>query len=141
MLGFPARGNEPLYQSFDYALFTQGSWVEERLPALADDFVASVALPPEYAHLRAHLAHLVETDRDDVSIRVVKPAWRGDGIIVRLQAFAPPRTVAVWARGRTLRQAFLCDARERDLSPLPIVGGRTQVDVHHALSTVRLVCD
>jgi alpha-mannosidase len=92
------------------------------------------------AGLRELAASLVATNRPEVMVTAVKPASRGSGIIVRLCTYAPGGLpVDVTVRGRPLKAAFLCDARERDLEPLPITGQSVRLTMPGAMASVRLL--
>jgi len=93
-----------------------------------------------YAELRALAATAVTTNRPEVMVTAVKPASRGEGLIVRLSTlsyFGLP--VAVTVRDRHLKAAFLCDARERDLKPLEVQGKTARLEMPGTIATVRLV--
>jgi hypothetical protein len=47
--------------------------------------------------------------------------------------------VTLAAPGRTIKAAFLCDARERDLAPLELREGLVQFEMPRAIVTVRLL--
>ena len=81
-------------------------------------------------------------DAHGVFVAAVKPAWRGPGVIVRLEAPAarPGHPISVRLRpGFPVRCASLCDARERDLAPLPLDGPELTIIVEKAITSVRLV--
>jgi Glycosyl hydrolases family 38 C-terminal beta sandwich domain len=82
----------------------------------------------------------VTTNRPEVMVTAVKPASRGSGIIVRLSTYAPAGLpVDVNVRGRPLKTAFLCDARERDLEPLQITGQSVRLRMPGAVASIRLL--
>lgn len=139
MLANPATGHERDVYAFDYALlFTSaGDWRENRLPLVAESIIDSPWDPPDEVALRALGASLVTTDRADVRVTAVKPASRGEGVIVRLGAFAAG-PVVLTMRGRTIRGAVLCDARECDVSPLEVHEGKARLTMSGTIATVRL---
>jgi len=141
LLATIATGHERHTCAFDYALlFTPGGdWCENGLPLIAHALAAGPWAGPGGAELRALAASVATVDRPDVFILAAKPAWRGQGIIVRLytdSAFGAP--VELRLPGRTVRAAALCDARERDLAPLEVRDGAVHLTMPGAIATVRL---
>lgn len=86
-----------------------------------------------------HVPHLFELDQPAVGVAAVKTASRGAGFIVRLHRH-DNAIDAVGLRGllREIVKATLCDARERDLSPLRVTQGRVHVPLSRAISSVRV---
>jgi hypothetical protein len=79
------------------------------------------------------------TDREDVFVFAVKVASRGAGWIVRVGTNATPAgEVRLMMPGSRIRQAWLCDARERDLRELRVDGG-VVVPLPGALASVRMI--
>ncbi len=137
----PATGHERTSCAFDYCLaFTPaGDWRENGVPLLAQDMLAS-PWDVSAGRLRALAASLVAVDRPDVVVGAIKPAWRGEGLIVRLATYtAAGASVVLAAPGRTLQAAALCDARERDLEPLPVEGEAVRLTMPGNIASVRLV--
>ena len=138
----PASGHEKESTTFDYALlFTAGGdWRDNGIPERARCLAFGPWDDPERGALRILAATDVTTDRLDVWVTAVKPASRGDGVIVRLVAPAVPETpVAVTARYLEVTGAFLCDARERDLVRLDVQDGTVQVVMTGTVATIRLL--
>ena len=138
----PASGHEKESTTFDYALlFTAGGdWCDNGIPERARCLAFGPWDDPERGALRILAATDVTTDRLDVWVTAVKPASRGDGVIVRLVAPAVPETpVAVTARYLEVTGAFLCDARERDLVRLDVQDGTVQVVMTGTVATIRLL--
>jgi alpha-mannosidase len=82
---------------------------------------------------------VVVVDRDDVQITALKPAFRGEGVVVRLARFAEKAVDAtVSCPSRPIRTATLCDARERGLRALDVRGGSVVVPMPYALASVRV---
>jgi hypothetical protein len=141
LLGLPAEGHERVSHTFDYAIwFTPaGDWRENGIPQLA------LRLDNPWdttgrAELSALADSVVKTDQPEVVVVAVKPASRGEGLIVRLSTlsyFGLP--VAVTARDRQFKAAFLCDARERDLGLLEVQGQTARLTMPGTIATVRLV--
>jgi len=141
LLGLPAVGHERASHTFDYAIwFTPASdWRENGLLQVA----LSIDNPWDttgHAELRALAASVVTTNRPEVVVTAVKPASRGEGLIVRLSTltgFGAPVDVTI--RDCHLKAAFLCDARERDLKPLEVQGQTARLVMPGTIATVRLV--
>jgi hypothetical protein len=141
LLATPARGDEREAHTFDYALlFTAaGDWRENALAQRAQELAAPWQEPGSAA-LRALAGSVAAVDRPDVAVIAAKPAWRGEGIVVRLYtltAFGAPITLRL--PGREVRSAWLCDARERDLEPLEVQDGAVRLSMPGALATIRLL--
>jgi alpha-mannosidase len=76
-------------------------------------------------------------DRDDVQVTALKPAFRGDAVVVRLASFAPAAVeVRLSCPSRPIRQAKLCDARERELGDLEVRNDGVMVPMPYALASV-----
>jgi hypothetical protein len=138
MLGFPARGHDPGPHVFEMGLrFTEKDWREEGLVWHARDFQRMVRPRPLWPD------EVVTVDAPEVAVLATKPAERGDGVIVRLWSWAErPCPVLVTWPGASISSASLCDARERDLAPIPLGGsGQNSVslEVSPGISSLRLV--
>jgi len=130
-------------QTLDYGVwFTRaGGLLENRLPLVARQVLRDSFIAPGVADLEALADTLVRSDRPDVLVGAVKPASRGPGVVVRLEKFSRHAARAGLRAARPILAAWLCDARERDLQPLPVVEGRVEVPLTHALTSVRLVLE
>lgn len=142
LLGLPAQGHERVSHAFDYAiLFTPaGDWRENGIPQVARSISNNPWDTTGRAELRSLAAAAVTTDRPEVVITAVKPASRGEGLIVRLSTltwFGSPVNITI--RDRHLKAAFLCDARERNLGPLQVQGQTARLVMPGSIATVRLV--
>lgn len=140
ILATPATGHERNPCAFDYALlFTPaGDWRENDLPGIAHSLAAGAWAGPR-AELHALAASAASVDRADVFILAAKPAWRGEGVIVRLYTYAAfGAPVVLRLPGHSVRAATLCDARERDLAPLPVRDGAVHLTMPGAIATVRV---
>lgn len=140
ILATPATGHERNPYAFDYALlFTPtGDWRENDLPGIAHSLAAGAWAGPR-AGLHALAASAATVDRADVFVLAVKPAWRGEGVIVRLYTYAAfGAPVVLRLPGRSVHAAALCDARERDLAPLPVREGAAHLTMPGAIATVRV---
>jgi hypothetical protein len=142
LLGLPAVGHERASHTFDYAiLFTPaGDWRENGIPLVAHSIADNPWDTTGHAELRALAASAVTTNRPEVAVTAVKPASRGEGLIVRLSTLTVSGSpVDVTIRDRHLKAGFLCDARERDLKPLEVHGQTARLVMPGAIATVRLL--
>ncbi len=142
LLAMPVSGREQSIHAFDYAiLFTPaGDWRQNGIPLVAHSIVDSPWDTTGRAKLRELAASVVTTDRAEVVVTAVKPASRGDGLIARLSTLTSPGSpVAVSIRDRTVKAAFLCDARERDLEALEVRAGTAHLTMPGTIATVRLL--
>ena len=142
LLAMPATGREQYTHAFDYAvLFTpSGDWRDNGLPVVAHSLADNPWDNAGRAELRELAESIVTTDRPDVSVTAVKRASRGDGLIARLSTLTSPGSpVALLVRDRTVKMAFLCDARERDLKPLEVSGGIVHLTMPGSIATIRLL--
>jgi len=138
-LGMPVNGHERRSSVIDYALlFTpSGDWLANRLAG------ASAALNvayPERARFEVWAGRLVEIDPPAAQLLAIKPASRGEGWILRL--WAPGQAgqrVRLRLRQGEVKKTCLCDARERDLRPLPVREGWVELELPGSLATVRLI--
>ena len=82
----PASGHEVASATFDYALlFTSGGdWRDNGIPETARSMAFGPWDDPVRGALQMSAATDVTTDRSDVWVTAVKPASRGNGVIVRL---------------------------------------------------------
>jgi hypothetical protein len=137
VLAHPIGGTSDETQTHEAAFFAAAE------PELSEEMRRRLEfawLPAAHKSLKHLAGSLVRCDDPAVSFAATKRADVGQGIIVRLAcAQAAPRTVRVWLSAREIRSASLCDACERDLGPLEVVGGRAQVPLTSRLTTVRLV--
>jgi hypothetical protein len=126
----------------NYAVwFTRrGDWHVNRLPALAESVLRPSWLRPGQPEKDLLADSLVRVNRTDVLVGAVKPADLGPGMIVRLFSYhLPLRGVRLTYRGRPIRKAWLCSAREEDWEALRVRGGKALVPLRQCISTVRLV--
>lgn len=144
VLAHPATGTSPEEQTLDYAVWYSppGDFRALELPRLARRALGEHPLPvcDALRELQPMAEAVVRVDRREVLVSAVKTASRGAGLVVRLQSHAPrPLTVRLHCTVRPLVAARLCDARERDLGELELVGGNAIVPVDSALTSVRLL--
>jgi hypothetical protein len=142
----PASGHERESYAFEYTLlFTEnGDWRENGVHIAAWDIADGMAANPwrdaEYGALQSITTSIVTCDSPNVRIVAIKPASRGEGTIVRLNApVVPDVPVSIISRQLTVTEAFLCDARERDLEPLQVYDGAVSVTMSGTISSVRLL--
>ncbi len=129
--GMPVKGHERADHTARYNLLLtrQGDWQANHL--------LSAGQSREYARL-ALLVAAVEPE--SVQVQAVKPASRGEGIIVRL--YAPGmqgQAVRLTCPHHSLRAATLCDARERDLLPLDVRDGSVRLLMPGAFASIRIL--
>jgi len=139
--GNPASGHERESYAYEYALlFTKnGDWQDNNVHLLARDISNSPWSTSREIALHNIANTIITTDNPDVWVAVIKPASRGKGIIVRLNALAvPASTVLISAQHFRVTKAFLCDARERDLSPLEMQDSTFRVMMSGTVTTIRL---
>lgn len=140
LLGMPAAGIERERVAFQCALAFPRPGEETLLPARSRALLQAPWSTAEERLLARVTAGLVRVDSDRVFVTAVKPAWRGDGLIIRLSAPAAPLApVRLHLLPTRPRRAWLCDARERDIQPLDIEGQDLVVPVDRAIVTVRVV--
>ncbi|MCK5735889.1 MAG: hypothetical protein KAH21_05395, partial [Spirochaetaceae bacterium] len=123
----PAAGHERESYDFEYSLvFTEsGDWKDNSIHRMVHHQIVDSP---------------VTVDSPDVRVTAVKPASRGDGIIIRLYApFIPDEEIAVEAPSLGFGRAFLCDARERDLEALDVQGGRVCLKMKGNIATLRVL--
>jgi hypothetical protein len=140
--GNPARGSEWEDYSFEYAVMytPQGNWQENRLPQIAahidDAFI-------DFTHLaesNSSTPTLFDIDRDDVTVIAAKAAARGEGWILRLfTQSAMGETFRVHCKQRKIAEAYLCDARERDIESLQVRDGKVELKMPGSIATFRLI--
>jgi len=140
--GNPAHGHERESYTFEYAfLFTQkGDWRDNKIHLKAH----SIGTNPWSSSIDTCMSKLadsiVTTNTPDVWVAAVKPASRGKGIIVRLNAYSLSRSrVQVVAHHFTVKKAFLCDVRERDIKSLEVINGNVQFEMLGTVTTIRLM--
>lgn len=137
LLANPATAHERTAYALDYAiLFTEGGdWLQSGIPRT----FGNAPFAPWQAS-GGFAAPIVEVSDPEVTVIATKPASRGTGLIVRLYALAPPaQPLQVSLAGRGVEAAWLCDARERDIRPLPVREGVVLVEMSSTIVTVRLL--
>ena len=138
------RGHERDVYNAEMALLFTGTdgGVRQDLPALAYRAANAATARTARAHFAALAATLVRVDPPEVFLTALKPASRGPGLILRL--YAPGRRgqdVTLSLCDAVLAAAHLCDARERDLRPLPVRGGSLSLVMPGPIATVRVEVD
>lgn len=143
MPAHPASGTEDEATTLDYAIWLtrSGDYKENLLPRRVRHALRAALFPPGAPDLDSIANAQVVSDHDDVLVTALKPAHRGEGVIARLRSYARDGAgteVTLRSGVRTIRAAWLCDARERDLSTLPVDDGAVKVPVERAITSVRL---
>ncbi len=131
--GNPAGGHEREQYDYEFSLvFTEsGDWQENCIHRMAGNVPSAIQHP--------RVDSIVTVDSPDVKVSAVKPASRGDGIIIRLTAPIRPKTgIVVSIAHLEVDGASLCDARERDLEPLEVQDGRVHLIMKGTVATIRL---
>jgi len=137
----PVTGRENSSFRFDYALlFTaSGGWRENGIDVLSMEPVA--ADDDTAGSLRALVKELVTIEGKGVAVSAIKPASRGEGVIIRLITYTGAGSpVSIKMQRCKVIDAYLCDARERDLNRLDIEGSVVRLIMPGNIATVRLVC-
>lgn len=137
----PASGSDGEVQSFDFALLLTGSGgyrenglAEMRGRALRDPGEAGLAL-------EEIPGSVIELDAGEARVAALKPASRGLGVVARLERLGPDPVLAhLRCRLRPIVAARRCDARERDLEPLPVREGVVRLLLQESITSVRLLC-
>lgn len=140
--GNPASGHERESYAFEYAfLFTQnGDWRDNNIHLMAQRIANNPWSDSRDTALRGLADSVITTDSTDVWVTAIKPASRGEGVIVRLYTpVLPESPVVVTAPHFKVIRAFLCDARERDLETLEVQDGTVRVAMPGTVATIRLL--
>ena len=139
VLAHPIGGTNDNLQSHHAAL----------LPSLREDHGLSLRRARRWLDVQWHahgydaaeaLNGLILCEGEGVEIAALKRAETGEGLIVRLASEHPVNgEVRLALRGAKLHGASRCDARERDLEPLPVApDGSLTIKMTGFLATVRL---
>ena len=143
LLGMPIPGHERERTAFRYALSFPSTPSE--INALSSQSRGLLHAPwaSSLDLLADHLdPRLLTLDSDQVFITALKPASRGTGLILRLYAPSlPERELHLHFTGLHPQQAWLCDARERDLQPVELQDGDLTLRLTRTLTTLRLLVD
>ena len=137
----PVTGRENSSFKFNYTLlFTaSGGWRENGVDILSTAHAMSD--DDGTGSLRALVKELVTTDDEGVTVTAVKPASRGEGVIVRLTTYTGAGSpLSIRMQKCKVIDAYLCDARERDLNRLDIEEGVVRLIMPGNIATVRLIC-
>jgi hypothetical protein len=140
--GNPAKGYERDEFTFIYALeFTSGGdWIESELAEKVYDGIVNPWADLSHDCLQQLAEGQINIDRTDVWVMANKPAWRGQGRIVRLYTLASPhQTVTLSSAHHVIDKAYLCDARERDIQSLEVRDGTVRFNLTGTITSVRLI--
>ncbi|AKF10912.1 putative alpha-mannosidase [Sandaracinus amylolyticus] len=138
----PASGVGTAEDGVEYAVWLTGPGDHRahHLPREVRRSLRAGLTAPRSIDLDAIASEVMTTDCDDVLVSAIKVASRGGGHVVRLRSYRPGERIDVRLRcgRRAIREARLCDARERDLGPLVVEGGAARVTVERAITSVRV---
>jgi hypothetical protein len=137
----PASGTDPHEGQLDYAVWLtpHGDAYRNGLPHHVRRALRAAMFAPGDPDLDDLANSVVVVDHSDVMVTALKPAYDGNGVVVRLASFARAAvTVALSCPARPICWAALCSARERDLGPLEVRDGVALVPVSRALASVRV---
>lgn len=141
----PATGHEREVYAFHYALlFTSGGdWRANDLPGQAHRFRRELSCRQGLGAAIQAVDALVQVDPPTAVISTLKPATRGEGIIVRVVDKTSPvgRPMVLTLTGYRICRAFRCDARERDVAPLPVQDGQVRWIADLPITTLRLIVE
>jgi hypothetical protein len=140
--GNPAWGSEKEDFVFEYALmFTpRGNWQDNRLPQIAKSFRLSAKSYKRRRHLWTLAASHFSIDREDVTVTAAKAASRGEGWVLRLcSSSAMGKPIQIKCLRSEVMEAYLCDARERDLGVLEVEDGVVYLEMPGTIATLRLL--
>jgi hypothetical protein len=139
ILSHPASGTDPHEGQFDYAvrLTTGGDARDNGLPHHVRRALRAAMFGPNEPDLDELANSVVVLDRQDVQVTALKPAYCGEGVVVRLASFAARAVdVTLSCPRRPICTATLCDACERTLRRLELRDGRVVVPMPYALASV-----
>jgi hypothetical protein len=142
VLAHPIGGTDDAVQTHQAAMFVTSGPVGHPIPPELRRRLELAWLPDEVHAVKRWARTLVQCSDAEVSFSAIKRADVGDGVIVRLVHEHPAgKNVRITIPGRNIRAAYLCDARERDLAALEVLGGGALVEIQRRLTTVRLLVD
>jgi hypothetical protein len=139
--GNPARGYEKESYTFDYAIeFTKdGDWQSNALAEKAYRRFHTPEADSSSESLQELRLAKVILSRPDVFLLAYKMASRGPGRILRLYTLsAVGETIKLRLQSEPIRTATLCDARERDLEPLPVSREGVELKLPGTITTLRV---
>ena len=137
--GNPASGHEQESYAYEFALLMtrKGDWRDNKIHLMTKHSPWNNALDIAL-HTRAD--SVVTCDHPDVRVMAIKPASRGEGVIVRLYTPAvlilPVLLTSPYFK---IKAAFLCDARERDIKVLKPENNKVRVAMYGTIITIRLL--
>ncbi|MFO8057049.1 MAG: hypothetical protein R6V10_07125 [bacterium] len=139
VLAHPARGPDPHSHKLCFGIMAtaEGDWLENRLPVTVRDFRNYNEGRDESG---GRLEDLVLLSGDNALASALKPAEDGRGLIVRLHIYKRKEDpIELWLAKWKIKEALLCDGRERDLGPLELRDGKVMVPARRSIITVRLL--
>ena len=141
----PAEGFEKQSCAFEFAIgFTQeGGWQNNRL-----DKISQHVKNRYRKRIDSHLYQLQEIVNSQIKINIsshiqviaLKAAHRGDGFILRLRAYQIPQSqVIIQFKKHSVKEAYLCDARERILKALIVENNNISFKMPGTIATIRIL--
>jgi alpha-mannosidase len=141
VLAHPCSGTDPHDGQLDYAVWftASGDAHSNGLPHHVRRALRAAMFGPNEPDLDDLANSVVVVDREDVLVTALKPAFDGNGVVVRLSSFArQPVQARLSCPSRPIQQATLCDARERNLRPLEVRNGVVTVPLRYAIGSARI---
>lgn len=142
VLAHPAGGTDDGEHAFDYAVWVtpRGDHRANRLPFAARQALRELPRAPRGLAMELLAKEALAVDHPEIMVTALKIASRGDGVIARLQSFTEgPAEVRLHSPIRPIRSAWTCDARERDLTALPVQDGTVRASVERSITSIRLL--
>lgn len=139
----PASGVGTAEDGVEYSVwFTAGGdYRTHHLPRHVRTSLRSALMPIGSPDLDAIANEIMTTNHPDVLVTAIKVASRGPGTVLRLRSYRPEERLEVELRcaSRPIYAARLCDARERDSSPLLVENGVVRLSVTRSITSVRVL--
>jgi len=140
VLGHPAYGEDPDEHAVDCAMMitTEGDWLYNGLRRMARAALSPCFIKPSAPEAEGQ-AEACFAVGGGVEVLAIKPAHRGEGLIVRLYRLDPSLSEARLSCPWPIGSATLCDARERDIYALSTNGESLKAPLKGALTSVRII--
>jgi hypothetical protein len=142
VLAMPASCHEHSFNTFEYSIIltSAGNWQHNCIPSIVTNLQASPWKRTVSSDFPVLPEPIVTSNSPEITVSAIKPASRGSGIIARLSTFDSSKApVSITVRGRTVKAASLCDARERDIEPLVVNNETVHLTMPGTIATVRLI--
>lgn len=140
----PASGTESDENTFDYAVWItpRGDWRENKVYATAKSALSETWLNPGSPDIDTFADSLIGTGHQKIISEAIKPASRGEGVIIRMISYSKGKTlVHLKLNNAKIKKAWLCDSMERNLKRLEVKSGRAILSVEKTITTVRLLLE